>query len=194
MSDPTPAEMLAAAYAADDFTLLFCWRDDDGRWRRDAAQYTELGIADPQVAIDQFWSDRDPEHVLLSCILQGEVATVDEPMFADEPDPEQYAELLAGYEASDQPRTRFTVFAAWDSDGTGHRRYSHHEDAIDPLHAELLTRARTTSGEFLVCGVVELWVPVLDLPEFDEYATPDGKPPLPTTRRGPRRWWPLRAR
>lgn len=189
MADPTPEELAADADAADDFTFLFTWLDDDDRWVRDAKQYKDLGLTDPQVATDQFWSERDPQFVLLSCCLQGTVATVDEPMYADEPDVNDYAEELDEYDGSNRPRHHYTVFAVWNSDGTGYRRWSKFIEAVDPLHAELIARDQTRSGDFLVCGVVELYVPVVDLAEFDVYASPDGKPPAPREPEPRRRRW-----
>lgn len=180
MTDPTPQQLLSDAAANDSYTFLFCRRDEDNRWRRDA-KFIELGIVDPQVATDEFWSTRDPEHVLLSCCLHGTVATVDAPTFADEPDinDSDAALLLDEYDDRDAQRLHYTVFAVCDSDGNGYRRFSRQVDAVDPLHAELLARDQAPVGEFLVAGVVELWVPVVDLPDYDVYATPDGKPHPP---------------
>jgi hypothetical protein len=185
--DATPEEMARKASEYDDFTIVYVRRNRSGRWVRDAKFYPDAGTAD--VAARLFADDMAGADVRPCATLRGQVRTVDDFEYADDPDvfTNPYAAMLDDYQTSSEDRWPFTVYACWDT-GDGPRRYSKQVQAVDARHAELLARLDKTAGEFLAAAVVEGHVPVEDADAV--WATLDGEPETGTepTRRRWRLW------
>lgn len=88
--------------------------------------------------------------------------------FCDEPslpDP-WWDQELDRYNKSTLPRNPYTVFAVWESETHGgFKRWSQYVDAVDPVHAQLLSLRGKGAGTFLICGVIEYKVDPADVTE-----------------------------
>jgi hypothetical protein len=164
----------AARFAGeyDDHTYLYLRKNQLG-WVRDAKFIPNCFDLDTANVL--FAGHVEGAEVRLCAVLRGQVATVDEFEFADQPDveAEPYASRLVSLDRRDGHRW-FTVYGCWDT-GDGPRRYSKRVEAVDAEHAELLVRRDKTAGEFLIAAVVEDWVPVEDVGVT--WATLDGSQP-----------------
>ena len=184
VADPSPEQLRRLSAEMDDFTFLFTRVNPAGRVVRDARFYRDAGSLD--VALCLFAADYSGYAVGLCAVLRGQVRTIDSFELADEPrlgDP-WAVPTLARYEADSTPRSRFTVFASWDT-GDGPRRYSVCAEAVNAEHAELAARSDKTIGTFLVAGVVAGWVPVEDTDAV--WATVNGEQPVQAPEVRP--WW-----
>ncbi len=153
-----------------------------------------------QQALDMFWVDLreeqgiEPEYAKFGGITVDSdpdpdgIAMVDEAMYGDEPTFSQSA--FDRYAASTEPRQHFTVFGVWKCGGPDFVPTVAGIEAVDWQHAELKARYTRQNGEFLICGVMDLYVPTPNLVSVYPYATPDGKPfTEPEPQQSKRHWW-----
>lgn len=182
----TAEDIEAALKDAREFTFVYCIREvGEDWWSR--GQLVIDNVDSWLQARDFFWLEVRDYEVKLAAVLQGDIAMVDQAQYGHEPSFD--AGLRARYEASTKSLRHFTVFSVWHNHSADFVPTVDRVEAVDWLHAEMLCRRGRHEGIHLICGVAELYVPVLDTAIFAEFATPTGEPtpePEPPKRR---RWF-----
>lgn len=183
---------------ATTYKFFYLVAADEG-WVRCAKVIAEAFSYD--LAVDMFWTALDVEYadapdgvdVLMAGCIHADIRAEDfggwslghQPVLTDSELAQASAEVSAADIAGEC--RAYTVFAAWDSDGTGHRRLVEVISAPSWGHAEAMLRYECDGGDLQIAGTVAGSWPSEDQGQY-EYATIDGLPPVPYEEE-PRGFW-----